>query len=91
MAKGKVISSRTLDVEPRWMDLAPWFMQTLENPDAPLEVKEIARDHIKQMAQGADCLRQGQKCKLNGADYDYDTCRCTDKRFSVELQDHKGV
>jgi hypothetical protein len=50
-----------IDIEPRWVDIAPHFIEVLENKHADASQKKIARDEIMKMAKVSDEVRQTQK------------------------------
>jgi len=51
----------TLDIEPRWIDLAPYFIDLLEDNRADEKAKELARSNIMQMAKALTHFRRIQK------------------------------
>ena len=51
----------TLDIEPRWIDLAPYFIDLLEDNRADEKAKELARSNIMQMAKALTHFRRMQK------------------------------
>jgi len=50
-----------LDIEPRWIDLAPYFIDLLEDNRADEKAKELARSNIMQMAKALTHFRRIQK------------------------------
>lgn len=50
-----------LDIEPRWIDLAPYFIDLLEDNRADEKAKEMARSNIMQMAKALTHFRRIQK------------------------------
>jgi len=52
-----------LDIEPRWIDLAPYFIDLLEDNRADEKAKELARSNIMQMAKALTHFRRIQKAK----------------------------
>lgn len=51
----------TIDIEPRWVDLAPYFIQVLEDDQAGKEAKHMARHEIMKMANICTKIRDMQK------------------------------
>mgnify|MGYP003139826495 CR=1 FL=1 len=51
----------TLDLEPRWIDIAPYFIDLLEDNRASKQAKELARSEIMKMARACTQMRAEQK------------------------------
>lgn len=51
----------TMDLEPRWIDIAPYFIDLLEDNRASEQAKELARSEIMKMAKACTQMRAEQK------------------------------
>ena len=51
----------TIDIEPRWVDLAPYFIDLLEDNRASEQAKHMARHEIMKMANICTKVRDMQK------------------------------
>lgn len=50
-----------LDIEPKWVDLAPYFIDLLEDNRADEQAKHMARNEIMKMAHICTKVRDMQK------------------------------
>jgi hypothetical protein len=52
---------RYIDLEPKWVDITPQFIEWLEDKHADAKQKELAKSEIMKMAKLSDAVRQTQK------------------------------
>lgn len=52
-------SYRVMDIEPKWVTLTPYFIRMVRGENA--ENRKVAEEHIMQMAEVMDWVRQAQK------------------------------